>query len=114
MKSCAVALADVGKFMKYAIVAKMEKIADLAALVGTVNSRTDDLQRILDEARSRGLSPDPAALPLDMLIFLLVLDHSDAFTLLRRSLQDQDDGDLSATLINVLEAVRHTRTDPSE
>lgn len=84
-------LGEQNKFIRYARECDIDTLADLRSLTENAASRIQDLVSIREAVVKRSLSRGPAALPLDVLIFLLILDRDEAASLLRRSREDFDD-----------------------
>lgn len=76
---------DVAMFVKYANASGLSTIADVRALARSVAKRRADLERIRLESLANKVEGGPSAQPLEILIFLLILDSTEAAELLERS-----------------------------
>ena len=92
------------EFVKCAAACGMSKIADFTKFLDGTEKRKEDLIAICKQAKSRGYRP-PAALPFDVLIFLLALDHESAFKIFQKS-------DYGPQIQKVITAVRKLKTQP--
>jgi len=96
---------NIAMFVKYAIESGFSTIKDVRQLARSVAKRGDDLIRIRDETIARGITEGPAAEPLEILIFLLILDHDRAAQLLQGS-----SGDFGPRVTDAILAARRTKS----
>lgn len=76
---------DIAMFVKYATMSGLSTVADVRSLARSVPKRRSDLERVRGEALDNNVEGGPSAQPLEVLIFLLILDSKEAAELLERS-----------------------------
>lgn len=95
---------NITMFIKYAMTSGLSTIKDVRQLARSVENRHEDLSRIRDETIARGIPEGPAAEPLEILIFLLILDHDRAVQLLQES-----PGDFGPRITDAILAARRAK-----
>lgn len=92
-------------FVKYAKACGWSKIGDFTEFLGRIKRRRLDLTAICKKAESYRYRR-PAALPFDVLIFLLALDHEAAYSIFQ--------SDYTPSIRKVITAVRAAQTRPQK